>query len=100
MGSEESGAMSELSSYWARKVVSRRAAVRGAALAGGGLVALGLAGCSSGSKKPASSGAAAPAARTVLDPTKGNRGGKIIIQQYGDPGGGLELVKIRNGGVH
>ena len=46
---------------------------------------------------PAAPGAAPAAA---LDPTKGKRGGKIIIQQYGDPGGGLELFKIRNAGVH
>jgi ABC-type transport system substrate-binding protein len=36
----------------------------------------------------------------VLDSTKGKPGGKIVIQQYGDPGGGLELVKIRNLGVY
>ena len=44
--------------------------------------------------------ATTPAARTVLDPTKGKQGGKIVIQQYGDPGGGLELVKIRNPGTY
>jgi ABC-type transport system substrate-binding protein len=36
----------------------------------------------------------------VLDPTKGKQGGTIVIQQYGDPGGGLELIKVRNAGVH
>src|SRR5581483_23209 len=88
----------------------RRAALRGAATAGGGGVALSfLAACGGGGEnKPAaggsssSSSAATSAAGTqvALDPTKGKQGGKIVIQQYGDPGGGLELVKIRNAGVH
>jgi peptide/nickel transport system substrate-binding protein len=79
--------------------------LRTAAAAGGGGVALSfLAACGGGGeRKPASeSGGATGTAgtRTALDPTQGKRGGKIIIQQYGDPGGGLELVKIRNAGVH
>ena len=35
----------------------------------------------------------------MLDPTSGKVGGKLIWQGYGDPGGGRELIKIRNGGV-
>jgi ABC-type transport system substrate-binding protein len=89
--------------------VSRRAALRGAAAAGGGGVALSfLAACGGGESTSSSGGtsgsssAATSAAGTqvALDPTKGKQGGKIVIQQYGDPGGGLELVKIRNAGVH
>src|SRR5712692_11326423 len=90
--------MSEQWSYWIRRTLTRREAFRGAAAAGGGLTALSLLGCSS--KKGVNTSATAPAVRTVLDPATGKRGGKIIIQQYGDPGGGLELVKIRNAGVH
>jgi ABC-type transport system substrate-binding protein len=86
-------------SYWTRHVFSRRRALQGAALAAAGAGAAGLAACSSGTK--GNGGAAkAPATTAALDPTKGNHGGKIIIQQYGDPGGGLELVKIRSAGVH
>jgi peptide/nickel transport system substrate-binding protein len=35
----------------------------------------------------------------VLDPMKGTQGGKLVWQGYGDPGGGLELIKSRNAGV-
>jgi len=77
--------------------MSRRSAFRRAALAGGGLAVLGAAGCAS-SKKGGT--VATPAARALLDPTKGKQGGKIVIQQYGDPGGGLELIKTRNPGTY
>jgi ABC-type transport system substrate-binding protein len=50
--------------------------------------------------RAAAASAPAAATRTALDPTKGKPGGKLVAQQYGDPGGGLELVKIRNAGVH
>jgi glutathione transport system substrate-binding protein len=90
--------------YWRRRRLTRRATLRGAAAAGGGLTALTLAACGGG-KETTSTGstgttAQATVAQAVLDPTKGKQGGKIVIQQYGDPGGGLELVKIRNAGVH
>ncbi|HTE85147.1 MAG TPA: ABC transporter substrate-binding protein [Dehalococcoidia bacterium] len=90
--------MSELSNYWTRKTISRRATLRGATVAAGGIVAFGLTGCSS--SRPASSAATSARTSGPLDPTKGKQGGKIVIQQYGDPGGGLEMVKIRNAGVH
>ena len=60
---------------------------------------LGIAGCGGGSdggSKPAEQAKSGEA----LDPTKGKRGGKLVIQAYGDPGAGLELWKIRNPGVH
>ena len=90
--------MAETLNYWSRARVGRRGLLRGAVLAGGGLSVAGLAACKS-SNKTTSTGAK-PAAKTVLDPTKGKQGGKIVIQQYGDPGGGLELIKIRNAGTY
>jgi peptide/nickel transport system substrate-binding protein len=98
--------MAQQSRDWTRKAATRRAVLRGAATAGGGGLTLGfIAACGRSDKTSTSTGPgaaapAAPATRTALDPTQGKRGGKIIIQQYGDPGGGLELVKIRNAGVH
>lgn len=89
--------MSETGTYWTRRILSRRRALRGAIAAGGGLAALSLAGCGGGGKQAATGEKPSAGA---LDPTKGVRGGKIVIQQYGDPGGGLELYKIRNPGVH
>ena len=90
--------MTEPLSYWGRRR-SRRAALRGFALGGSAASAFLVSGCSTG-KKGAGPGATASATKTLLDPTQGKRGGKIVIQQYGDPGGGLELIKIRNPGVH
>jgi len=87
-------------SYWSRRPISRRIALRTAALTAGGAAALGLSACSSGAKNGGGGAKAPVAPAAALDPTKGNHGGKIVIQQYGDPGGGLELVKIRNFGVH
>ena len=101
-------------SYWARRTVSRRTALRGAALAGGGLASAAfLAACGGGgSSSGGSSGGGTTsgggsadqgsnqAKNKVADQTKGIRGGKLIWQGYGDPGGGLELVKTRNAGVH
>ena len=100
-------------SYWARRTVSRRTALRGAALAGGGLASAAfLAACGGGSSSGGSSGGGTTsgggsadqgtnqAKNKVADQTKGIRGGKLLWQGYGDPGGGLELVKTRNAGVH
>src|SRR5438876_10612016 len=89
--------MVDQESYWIRKTISRRAALRGAA-AGGGLAAVGLAGCSS-SKKTASTGAAAPAPVAAIDPTKGKPGGKLIMQAQADARG-LVQVKTANNLVH
>jgi ABC-type transport system substrate-binding protein len=88
------------SGYWKRKTITRRA-VLGAATAAGGAAAFGLAACSSGARTSGSSSkATATGTQTVLNPASGKRGGTFIIQQYGDPGGGLELIKTRNAGVH
>jgi ABC-type transport system substrate-binding protein len=89
--------MPEKESYWTRQVMSRRAALRQISILGSGIAVLDVVACSPKGKTARSSNGTTPAA---LDPTRGKRGGKIIIQQYSDPGGGLELVKIRNLGVH
>src|SRR3954467_3969674 len=94
-------------SYWAQRTVSRRTALRGAALAGGGLASAAfLAACGGGSSSGGGGGARTgggsadqgsnQAKNKVADQSKGIRGGKLLWQSYGDPGGGLELVKIRN----
>ena len=58
-----------------------------------------LAGCG-GSDSGGGGNKDASGQKQQLDPTQGKRGGKLIIQAYGDPGAGLELWKIRNPGVH
>jgi ABC-type transport system substrate-binding protein len=93
--------MAEEQSYWHRRLISRRAALRGAAAAGGGLAALSLIGCGGGGS--GGSGAenqASTRSTDKLDPSKGKTGGKLLWQSYGDPGGGLELIKTRNPGVY
>jgi ABC-type transport system substrate-binding protein len=85
-------------SYWSKRMLSRRAALRGAMAAGGGLAALSLVGCGGGDDDSDQGAATKP--QEVLDPTKGVRGGKVVWQQYGDPGGGLEMFKTKNAGVH
>jgi peptide/nickel transport system substrate-binding protein len=81
--------------------VSRRAALRSAVLAGGALAAISLAGCGGSSSGGGGGGDKEPSGqKQQLDPTQGKRGGKLVIQAYGDPGAGLELWKIRNPGVH
>jgi len=95
--------MTRQSNYWTRKTTTRRAALRMAAAAGGGAVALSfLAACGGGDDDQAASTVATTVATeaAALDPTQGRRGGKIVIQQYGDPGAGLELLKVNNPGVH
>ncbi|MGH2602055.1 MAG: ABC transporter substrate-binding protein, partial [Dehalococcoidia bacterium] len=96
--------MSEQSRYWTRRVMPRRSALRAAAAAGSGGVALSfLAACGGGNDEQTASttsAAATTAPQAALDPTQGKLGGKIVIQQYGDPGSGLKLITSRNAGVH
>src|SRR2546425_3189263 len=88
-------------SYWTQKQVSRRRLIRQTAAAGGALAALSLIGCSSGGSSGSSGAAKVATTRTdKLDPGQGKPGGKLLWQSYGDPGGGLELIKIRNVGVY
>src|SRR5262249_29539765 len=82
-----------------------RRGVRGTFTAGSAAYALALAGCGGGSNNKqttntaATTAASAAAAKPTLDPAQGKRGGRLVWQGYGDPGGGLELIKIRNAGV-
>lgn len=99
--------MSDQDNYWNRfsqgRVTRRRAlvATSGAAAAAAFLAACGGS-SSSGGNKSSEKPAATDSSRTgKLDAaTAGKRGGKLIWQGYGDPGAGLELVKVRNAGVH
>ena len=97
--------------YWTRKMTSRRAALRGAALAGGGLIALSLVGCGGDDDDQAAGGGSPTTTSGVpknngnglptvpaADSLKGNPGGKLIMQTFGDPGG-LVLVKTASAGV-
>ena len=68
--------MSETSSYWTRKTVSRRAALRAAAAAGGGAVALSLIGCGGDGEKEEGQAKGAGA----VDSAKGNPGGRLVMQ--------------------
>ena len=79
-----------------RSTISRRAVLQRTGLTACSLSLAGLAGCSSRSK--GSGGGSAQ--HQLLDPTKGIKGGKMVIQAFADPGGSLELVKIHNAGVH
>jgi peptide/nickel transport system substrate-binding protein len=96
-------------SYWSR-VLRGRISRRQALAAGGGLTAAAafLAACGGGDDGGGDGGTGGgagatggpPADRTAkLDPKSGKPGGKLIWQSYGDPGGGLELLKTRNAGV-
>ena len=87
--------MSETGSYWAKKTISRRNALRAAAAGGGGLLALSLVGCGGDEEKPAAT--TGPGA--VLDPTKGKPGGKLVWQGYGPLGGNLDLVATGEYGI-
>lgn len=92
--------MSQQPNYWNRSTLTRRAALRGAVIAGGGAAVAGLAGC--GGKKAAGTGpstAASPAGKAALDPAKGRPGGKLIIQAQ-DDAGSLVLVKTNNNLTH
>ncbi|HTE85677.1 MAG TPA: ABC transporter substrate-binding protein [Dehalococcoidia bacterium] len=79
-------------SYWTRRVISRRAALRGAA-AGSGLAAIALAACRGSSpqvSRQTTSGAGGP----VLDTTKGKPGGVFLQTRAGFPAS-LDLTGAR-----
>jgi peptide/nickel transport system substrate-binding protein len=98
--------MAKEQSYWNRILlgrVGRRRAIL--ATSGAAAAAAFLAACGGGDNNGGDSGgskdtAAGNLPSKVDDPTKGKQGGKLLWQSYGDAGGGLELIKIRNAGVH
>jgi len=98
--------MSDNWGYWTSKVSRRRAiaATGAAALGAAFLAACGGGSSSSGggtSNEIGASGGGSVDRKSKLDSaTQGKRGGKLIWQSYGDPGAGLNLVKVRNAGVH
>src|SRR5690349_10896788 len=94
-------------SYWNRVLqgrVSRRRAIVATGTTAAAAAFLAACGGSSGGGSSSSSSTSSNASSTNgpkgQEATQGKRGGKLIWQSYGDPGGGLELVKIRNAGVH
>ena len=93
------------SSYWSRKLVGRRAAIRTVLAAGGGLAALSLVGCG-GDDDDDQPEISAPQATQPsgaqtqeLDPDAGVQGGKLIFQAYAD-WGSLVLATARSAGIH
>jgi peptide/nickel transport system substrate-binding protein len=89
--------------YWDRvldrRISRRRAIAATGATAAGALLLAACGGGGDGGEK--GGGEQAGNQRTgKLDASKGVAGGKLIWQSYGDPGGGLELIKVRNPGVY
>jgi len=92
------------SNYWdnvLNKRLTRRRAVAatGATAAAAAFLAACGGGDDNGGSTPTSGGDTTPAAGGTTD-TGPKVGGKLIWQGYGDPGGGLELIKARNPGVN
>jgi len=87
-------------SYW-DKALDRRISRRRALAAAGGTAAGAafLAACGGDGNEGGGGEQVAQERSQKLDPTSGKPGGKLIWQSYGDPGGGLELLKTRNVGV-
>jgi len=87
--------------YW-DKVLGRRVSRRRALAATGGTAAAAafLAACGGGDGGGGTDSGSQTGAKETFDPTSGKVGGKLIWQGYGDPGGGLELIKVRNAGVY
>jgi ABC-type transport system substrate-binding protein len=86
--------------YWDRVLDKRITRRRGLALAGGSAAAAAfLAACGGGGDDDAEDTGGTSGGGTTTDPGAPVAGGKLIWQGYGDPGGGLELIKSRNAGV-
>jgi ABC-type transport system substrate-binding protein len=86
--------------YWDRVLDKRITRRRGLALAGGSAAAAAfLAACGGGGDDDAEETGGTSGGGTTTDPGAPVAGGKLIWQGYGDPGGGLELIKSRNAGV-
>src|SRR5687768_2674920 len=90
-------ALNMVNDYWRNvaehRLTRRRTLVGGAALAASAAF---LAACGGGDS--GSSGEKQAAVK--VDPTKGVRGGKFVIQAFGDSGAGLDPLAVRNNGLH
>jgi peptide/nickel transport system substrate-binding protein len=87
-------------SYWDKmlnKRIGRRRALAATGATAAGAAFLAACGGDDGGGGSGDTGGAQPDKN--LDPTTGKVGGKLVWQSYGDPGAGLELIKIRNQGV-
>jgi ABC-type transport system substrate-binding protein len=85
--------------YWDKVLDRRVTRRRGLALAGGSAAAAAfLAACGGGDSDDDASEDTGTSGQTT-DPGTPTVGGKLIWQGYGDPGGGLELIKSSNNGV-
>src|SRR3954471_4034833 len=95
--------MSQLDSYWSRRLISRRTALRGALAGGAAFGALSLVGCGGGSSDSGTSGGGGSKSADEVDKPqdwkKGKAGGKLIFQAYAD-WGGTQLVTTANQGIH
>ena len=86
--------------YWDKVLDKRVTRRRGLAIAGGSAAAAAfLAACGGGDDDADSDSGSTTGGGTTTDPGAPTVGGKLIWQGYGDPGGGLELIKSRNAGV-
>jgi ABC-type transport system substrate-binding protein len=86
-------------SYWDKLLDKRVTRRRGLAIAGGSAAAAAfLAACGGGGDEDKEDTGTTSGGGTT-DPGTPTVGGKLIWQGYGDPGGGLELIKSRNAGV-
>jgi ABC-type transport system substrate-binding protein len=84
--------------YWDRVLNRRVTRRRGLALAGGSAAAAAFLAACGGGDDDDDGGGEQPSGGAA-DPGTPSVGGKLIWQGYGDPGGGLELIKSSNNGV-
>jgi ABC-type transport system substrate-binding protein len=87
-------------SYWDKALNRRITRRRSLVLAGGSAAAAAfLAACGGGDGDSDDDSGTTDGGGGTTDPGTPTVGGKLIWQGYGDPGGGLEMIKSRNAGV-